>query len=51
MDYTKEWLHSCLKKEKAFYIPEYSLKRRIQNRLLGVPNIERWKFIKAYRKS
>ena len=51
MDYTKEWLHSCLKKEKAFYIPEHSLKRRIQNRLLGGPNIERWKFIKAYRKS
>lgn len=47
---TKEQLKECLAKEKEFYVPSSSFKRKMKNFLLGGPNVERWKYIKVFRK-
>ena len=46
---TKEQLKNCLSIEKEFYVPTFSLGRNIRNILLGGPDVERWKYIKALR--
>ena len=47
---TKKQLKNCLSIEKNFYVPTSSLSRNIRDILLGGPNVERWKYVKALRK-
>lgn len=47
---TREQLQAILKQEKAFYVPEASIIRKIKNRLLAGPDIMRWKYVNTLRK-
>lgn len=47
---TKKQLKAMLKQEKAFYVPESSIIRRLKNSLLAGPDIMRWKYVSTLRK-